>query len=410
MKRRLLFFTSHYPRGNAVLWKYDDICAMAAHFDEVVVVPTHATKPVMVTRTHPENVRFEDPILSGAAARPRRMGPRTGAQFAELWRQVLTLDRRRIASCLRSISLQRRYLAEAERRGLFRSDADETWMFFYWGRGAAEILGGLPEGVATHAAVALHRFDLYEEESPINYLPFRTAIYSRADVLAPCSAHGADYLRRKYPAYADRVRVKRLGVEDFGHSPHVPDGPLKIVSCAFAKPVKRLDRIISILARTRTDFVWTHIGDGPELPALQRAVAEQLTAPGQQVVFTGHLAAHDVRSRLADDPHDLFLSVSASEGVPVSIMEALSAGIPVMATDAGGTRELIDDDWLLPLDFDDDEVARKIDAYAAKPLAEKAAAREAARQRADDRARAPRVNREFAGAVYGVADAGQDAS
>lgn len=40
---------------------------------------------------------------------------------------------------------------------------------------------------------------------------------------------------------------------------------------------------------------------------------------------------------------DLFLNISESEGVPFSIMEALSAGIPVMATDVGGTAEIIDD-------------------------------------------------------------------
>ncbi|MGZ5247769.1 MAG: glycosyltransferase, partial [Flavitalea sp.] len=39
---------------------------------------------------------------------------------------------------------------------------------------------------------------------------------------------------------------------------------------------------------------------------------------------------------------DLFLNVSESEGVPVSIMEAMSAGLPVIATNVGGTREIVD--------------------------------------------------------------------
>ena len=37
----------------------------------------------------------------------------------------------------------------------------------------------------------------------------------------------------------------------------------------------------------------------------------------------------------------MFVNVSESEGIPVSIMEALAAGVPVLATDVGGTSELV---------------------------------------------------------------------
>ena len=40
---------------------------------------------------------------------------------------------------------------------------------------------------------------------------------------------------------------------------------------------------------------------------------------------------------------DLFINVSSSEGIPVSIMEALSFGIPVIATNVGGVPEIIQD-------------------------------------------------------------------
>jgi len=54
--------------------------------------------------------------------------------------------------------------------------------------------------------------------------------------------------------------------------------------------------------------------------------------------------------------------VSASEGVPVSIMEALSFGIPVIATDVGGTGELISNKngLLIPKDFESEKVAGQI--------------------------------------------------
>ena len=40
---------------------------------------------------------------------------------------------------------------------------------------------------------------------------------------------------------------------------------------------------------------------------------------------------------------DAFLLTSANEGAPVVAIEALAAGIPVVATDAGGTRNVVDD-------------------------------------------------------------------
>ena len=44
----------------------------------------------------------------------------------------------------------------------------------------------------------------------------------------------------------------------------------------------------------------------------------------------------------AEKHFDLFINVSESEGIPVSIMEAMSFGIPVIATDVGGTSEIVE--------------------------------------------------------------------
>ena len=51
---------------------------------------------------------------------------------------------------------------------------------------------------------------------------------------------------------------------------------------------------------------------------------------------------------------DLFVNLSTIEGVPVSIMEAQSSGIPVLATDVGSSKEIVDDDngFLIPKDFE----------------------------------------------------------
>ncbi len=58
---------------------------------------------------------------------------------------------------------------------------------------------------------------------------------------------------------------------------------------------------------------------------------------------------------------DCFAHVSSAEGLPVSIMEAESAGIPIVATNVGGTAEMIDGNGvLLPADPSADEIASAI--------------------------------------------------
>ena len=63
---------------------------------------------------------------------------------------------------------------------------------------------------------------------------------------------------------------------------------------------------------------------------------------------------------------DLFINTSSTEGIPVSIMEAQSFGIPVIATDVGGVKEVVKDGTgsLLPVDFNPSALAKLIQYYA----------------------------------------------
>ena len=98
--------------------------------------------------------------------------------------------------------------------------------------------------------------------------------------------------------------------------------------------------------------------------------------------LAGNLPNETVRMCLAREPFDLFLNVSSSEGVPVSVMEALCSGIPVLATAVGGTPELVDDTVgrLLPADITPKQLADTLtELHANVPLLLKW--RQAARER-----------------------------
>lgn len=54
------------------------------------------------------------------------------------------------------------------------------------------------------------------------------------------------------------------------------------------------------------------------------------------------MLSHDQVMNYYKEHHfDVFINMSTNEGVPVSIMEAASFGIPIIATNVGGTSEIV---------------------------------------------------------------------
>jgi glycosyltransferase involved in cell wall biosynthesis len=116
-----------------------------------------------------------------------------------------------------------------------------------------------------------------------------------------------------------------------------PAGTPRVISVGrFAFP-KDFETLTAALARIGLDYQAALVGDGPEL---QRVKAE-LAARGllSRVELLG--ARQDVHDLLATS--DVFVLSSRSEGFPVSILEAMAAGLPVVASNVGGVAEAVVD-------------------------------------------------------------------
>ena len=85
---------------------------------------------------------------------------------------------------------------------------------------------------------------------------------------------------------------------------------------------------------------WTHIGDGSQLEELKN-YCRRFENTKIQINFKGYIFHEQIPVIYEKENFDLFINLSSSEGIPVSIMEAFAAGIPVMATKVGGTHELV---------------------------------------------------------------------
>ncbi len=193
-----------------------------------------------------------------------------------------------------------------------------------------------------------HGYDLYEERYSPPYWPGRENALEVVDFLFPVSDSGTDYLSKRYPLFAHRFETARLGVPN-PHFINLPsnDGVIRIVSCSIISPVKRVDLLLDGIASAALEqpdqkIEWHHFGNGNTLLQLQ-ARADAEFPVNAHAYFPGYFTHQALMDFYRNNPIDVFLNVSVSEGIPVSIMEAISCGISVIATDVGGNREIVTD-------------------------------------------------------------------
>ncbi|NJL10657.1 MAG: glycosyltransferase family 4 protein, partial [Calothrix sp. SM1_7_51] len=95
---------------------------------------------------------------------------------------------------------------------------------------------------------------------------------------------------------------------------------------------------LAILKRSHPDILLTVVGDGSDRESLEQITARlELEA---NVHFVGSKSQTEVREHLQQT--DIFVMSSFTEGTPVVLMEAMAAGVPVVATQVGGINELVD--------------------------------------------------------------------
>ena len=114
--------------------------------------------------------------------------------------------------------------------------------------------------------------------------------------------------------------------------------------------------------------LWTHIGGGVEGKTKYfDSIREYAKAKLKNIdfEFLGGMQNQQVYDYYKSNKVDVFVNVSYSEGLPVSLMEASSFGIPVIATDVGGSAEIIDKEqkngFLLDKDFEIGALRKKIE-------------------------------------------------
>lgn len=233
------------------------------------------------------------------------------------------------------------------------------------------IVTRITRRVAVPTVLVLHGGSLPQEAS--NH-PYRidSTLRMATRVLAP-----SNYLAQAFRDRGHRVSTlpNLLGAPITAHEhPSVDVDAPKVLWMRAFQPVYQPQLAVAAFAALAERYpgaTLTMAGPDRGLLADTRSYAVELGI-ADRVRFPGYLGQHEKAEALFH--HDLFLNTTRIDNTPVSVIEAMGAGLPVVATDVGGLRDLAEDgrDALLVPDGDPAALAdAMIDVLGHREVAER---------------------------------------
>lgn len=210
--------------------------------------------------------------------------------------------------------------------------------------GAAAVALWAKRLAGTPYSLTLHGSDLTYDNPPDLEARLRNA-----EGLVSISRFNVDFLHRHHPKVQPRLlEVIRMGIEPLPVAPERPPrGPcLHILNVGRLSDHKAQHSLIdacALLARHGYDFRCDIVGEGERRAFLEQRIAEH--GIGDRVRLLGP-KFHDAVLKLYETA-DLFVLCSIAEGQPIVLMEAMRAGVPVIASAITAIPELIQDGGLL---------------------------------------------------------------
>ncbi len=224
-----------------------------------------------------------------------------------------------------------------------------------------------------------HGGDLFEERVSLEgNILFRNFQFKNLDYVISISNAGRKYLKNKYPKFASKIKTLYLGSKDEGmpSNNHSDSSSFVLVSCARVRWNKRIHKIAEMLNFIDAPITWIHIGDENLNAKKDWSIPEYLknknilkSKENVEVISTGLLDYPQIIELYRTKRIDLFISLSEEEGIPVSMMEAISFGIPILSTDVGGCKEIVTEQTgiLIPLETSMEKVAEIITDFRNTP-------------------------------------------
>ncbi len=389
---QLILFTKQFPFGHQESYLFDELPYLLKAFPNLVIVPyeeyvydegKNRLKNDLNVRVYKINQQLSTPSFVSKVIR----------EFASLKllfsEAFIGREGRKHLSKIISLLAQLRHLNQSESslRSFLLAETnpgDKIILYNYWLHRGVVISHFLKQRLNRKIKVVsrAHAYDLYHRDwltmlanPKTMFLPFEQTKIEACDRIMSISNHGLRHFNRIFPSNSARFVLSRLGVnapqKAILDDVREPSAPLLIMSCSGVDSRKRVYLIPSILAGLECDFKWVHFGGGKD-DDIARLKSEILKFGLEARCELKGPVPHSAIITYYESQHvDLFINVSTAEGIPVSLMEAASYAVPMIATDTVGNPEIVDNTngFLIPIDFNPAEVSALINAWWMDPAA-----------------------------------------
>lgn len=246
-----------------------------------------------------------------------------------------------------------------------------NYFYSYWFDNWATILALYKKRHADFKFISrAHGYEVFPEQSNVGFFALRSLQLKGVSKVFSVSKEGAKMLRRSNFAYASKITHSYLGSKDYGLGKFDNNEVFTIVSCAHVAGIKRIERIGEVLKHIDFPIRWVHFGgyylDEQEAQTRLLTVTDELKEyKNIRVELLGSKTNAEVMEFYKANTVNLFISLSSTEGIPVTMMEAISFGIPVLSTNVGGCSEIVTEDSgiLVSKEESVEEIANKIKEF-----------------------------------------------
>lgn len=352
MKTKIVMITNTFPYSPGEEFLETEINYWAKRNDlEVVIMPKNKTK---IIRELPSSIILDDTLNKNKHLNRNNLKSAIKILMSIIfYKEIFTnfiINFKKLKNTL--ISCRDFLFYKKTLKEYIQKHNNENILFYsYWHTEVCYSLQSLKNDFKHIKVISrIHGFDLYQERRPYNYMPLKKQFLDNIDKIYTISEKAKNYLINTYNYDPKIVEISRLGVQDRNivTSCNIKE-ILHVVSCSYLYDIKCIDKIIDSLyvlslSNPHINYKWTHIGDGKLYEKLYKKANEQFNnLTNINFKFQGHLENKDLYEFYKNNKLDVFINVSQSEGVPVSIMEAMSCHIPIVAPNIGGISDMITD-------------------------------------------------------------------
>jgi glycosyltransferase involved in cell wall biosynthesis len=367
-KKGLIIISDLYPKGNGEHFLEKELFYLSKNYDQIYIFPLTTLTNSNNYRVLPDNCEMDLRIAS----------KKKSINYFILWKKSGLLLKILITELIYFKKLKLFLKDSKENLSLLFQNTESAFMlqhftnekkrdfhfdyYAVWNDEASLILSILKEDEKIDSFVMrVHGHDLFNERNIHQYLAYKSFKINKCNLVHVLSTEGLNYL------IAEGFSPKKLKLSTFGTfnankilNPLTDDKKFRIVSCSNLIPLKQVTKIAEIIAELNFEIEWVHFGEGAEKNKIESII--QNYKPHQIAILKGDLLNSEIISFYSQNQINLFIHLSESEGLGVALIEAISFGIPVLALNSGGVKDIVNSitGILLPIDSNNKEIVEQI--------------------------------------------------